>query len=90
MESLLKSAAIDNKLTGHVKLANEDANIDEKVQLMGSQTPTAPPANRSGASPRPSAAGSSTSTGKTPPPAGLSDEVIKQTESLTKKATPPK
>jgi foldase protein PrsA len=87
MESLLKSAAIDNKLTGHVKVANEDFNIDEKVQLMGNQAPTSPSTNRSAPSPRPSP---STSTEKTPPPAGLSDEVIKQTESLTKKAPTPK
>jgi foldase protein PrsA len=61
---LMDTAAIDNKLTGHVKLANEpDAAPDGDVQLMGHQQPSqAPPP-----APSPSQV-------KLPTPAGVSAE----------------
>jgi foldase protein PrsA len=93
MEDLLKKAAIDNKLTGHVKLANEDMNMDENVELMGNKPPKSPAANRPPAGAGKSGATSpapSTSTNKTPPPAALSQDVIQQTEGLTKKPNSPK
>ncbi|HMB08032.1 MAG TPA: peptidylprolyl isomerase [Isosphaeraceae bacterium] len=70
---LMRAAAIDNKLTGRVKLANEEmVEADGEVQLMGHQKPVKdkPPA--------PGPAGR----GKLPPPVAASPEVIQQAESL--------
>jgi foldase protein PrsA len=81
---MMRAAAIDNKLTGRVKLANEDilpeSQTDGEVQLM-SNPGTAPPAPTPA---RPAGAAPSRTT--TPTPAAASPEVIQQTERL---AQPP-
>ncbi len=60
--NLMHAAAIDNKLTGRIKLANEeDGQADETVQLMGHQQQNPPPA------PTPAPGRS-----KLPTPAGIS------------------
>jgi hypothetical protein len=81
---LMQAAAIDNKLTGQVKLANEEmlpeSQTDGDVQLMGGQ-PNMPNAQPQ---PQPAAAGAAAARPKLPPPAAASPEVIKQTEKLTR------
>ena len=42
MVDLMQAATIDNKLTGRVKVANEQVDYDKQVQLMGNQTPSEP------------------------------------------------
>jgi foldase protein PrsA len=75
---LMRAAAIDNKLTGHVKLANEESNpdhhVDGDVKLMSNPgaIPTQPPGM-----PAPSNGVKLTS-----PPAAASADVVKQVESL--------
>ncbi|WP_406701081.1 SurA N-terminal domain-containing protein [Singulisphaera sp. Ch08] len=74
---LMDAAAIDNKLTGHVKLANEkvaENELDTNVQLMSdpgrSQTEAGEPQAAPASSP------------KLPTPAAASADVVKQVESL--------
>lgn len=82
---LMRKAAIDNKLTGHVKLANEEMNpdhrVDGDVKLMS---------NPDGAIRRPqAAAGNAASAGaKLPTPAAAPAEVVKQVEKLQRPAAP--
>jgi hypothetical protein len=78
---LMRAAEIDNKLTGHVKLANEEmVQADGEVQLMGHQEPT------KGQPPAPGSAGKA----KLPPPVAASPEVVKQAESLQRPPAPVK
>jgi foldase protein PrsA len=78
---MMRAAAIDNKLTGRVKLANEDmlpeSQTDGDVQLMSNPgtVPAAPTAARPAGAAAPRMA--------TPPPAAASPELIQQTEKLT-------
>ncbi len=81
---LMRVASIDNKLTGQVKLANEEvlpgSQTDGDVKLMGhEQGPGVPP------SPTPST-GTNVPRGKLPPPVAVSPEVLNQAESLTRQA----
>ncbi len=75
---LMRVAEIDNKLTGRMKLKNEDmvtdAGTDSEVQLMS--TPGGPPV-------APTAAGGVAPRTNLPPPAAASPEVIKQTQKLS-------
>jgi parvulin-like peptidyl-prolyl isomerase len=77
---LMRSASIDNKLTGQVKLANEDmlpeSQTDGDVQLMGHQAGNTPPA-------RPQPAGVAPKL-NLPQPAAASPEVIQQTQNLVR------
>ena len=74
---LMRASAIDNKLTGHVKLANEethpDHKVDGEVKLMSNPGQGTPPSSASAAS---------NAKVKVPAPAALSPEVRKQAESL--------
>ena len=88
---LTKASAIDNKLTGNVKLANEeehpDHRVDGEVKLMGNQEADAPapPAPRPGSSQAPAGA----SSGRTKPaPVGLPAEVLKQKEKMDRSLKP--
>ncbi len=84
MADLLRNAAIDNKLTGRIKLANEQYDTDEQVKLMGGPRSGAQPASV-GATP-PAA---NTPKQKTPTPAALSPDVARQAEALKKAQTQP-
>jgi hypothetical protein len=76
---LMRKAEIDNKLTGRVKLKNEDllpeSETDGEVQLMSN--PGGPPS-----APRP--AGAATPRSTLPLPAAASPEVIQQTQKLAR------
>jgi len=85
MADLMQQAAIDNKLTGRVKMANEQMGVDKDVQLMGGTRPGGPaPTNevtvRGPGAPIPTSPANT----KLPTPAALSPEVVKQSESMTK------
>jgi foldase protein PrsA len=76
-EELIKQASIENRLTGAIKMSNEDLHpeyrVDGDVKLMGGKGGDGEPATRAGgAAP---AAGAST---KMPRPAALSPEAAKQ------------
>jgi parvulin-like peptidyl-prolyl isomerase len=85
-EELLKAAAIENRLTGQVKLANEekepDYRVDGNVKLMGNKgsDPSEPPT---------ASAVGSTSRAKIPPPPGLSPEAAKEFRPLKPGGNPP-
>lgn len=81
MVDLMQAASIDNKLTGKVKLANEQVDVDKEVQLMGHKAGSAPSRT---ATARPAPAGAPATRAATPPPAALSPEVAKQAEGLTR------
>jgi foldase protein PrsA len=89
MVELMQAAAIDNKLIGRVKLANETMDLDQEVKLMGGR-PNAGTNNTATARPvSPAAAAAGATPGATPKvnvptPTGVSPEVVKQAESLTK------
>ena len=74
---LMRASAIDNKLNGHIKLANEemhpDHQVDGEVKLMSNPGQGTPPA------PAPAA---SSPKAKLPAPAAVSSDVRKQVESL--------
>lgn len=80
-EELMRQAAVDNKLTGHVKFANEESHpdhqVDGKVKLMSNPDGEIESQSKSNAA----AAGSSIGA-KLPAPAAASSEVVKQVESL--------
>ena len=84
---LMRNAAIDNKLNGHVKMANEENDpahrVDREVKLMSN--PDSAPRSRSGVP----AIGSGART-KLPTPAAASPEVVKQLESIKGTSTPPR
>jgi foldase protein PrsA len=80
MVGLMEAAAIDNKLSGKVKLANEQVDADKEVQLMGGRAAAARPAAPADAAP----ADAPASKPKTPTPAALSPDVAKQAEGLTR------
>jgi foldase protein PrsA len=80
---MMRTAAIDNKLTGQVKLANEDllpeSQADGNVQLMSQQGGNTPPPR-----PQPSAAAAANAPKMSlPPPAAANSDVIQQTQKLT-------
>ena len=70
MNDLMNQAAVDNKLTGHVKFAGEAINLDADLQQAAASRPTVK-----------DAAGAAAKQ-KTPTPAGLSREALQQSESL--------
>ena len=84
-QDLIKSAALENRLTGQIKEANEEKmtgagyQLDRDVKLMGNRD------NGTGPSPRPGAAGNV----KLPPPAALSPEAAKQFRPLKPGGNPP-
>ena len=73
MIQLMQSAAIDNKLTGKVKLADEQIDRDQEVKLTGGRPSTA-------SAPRSTPAAGQQ---KMPPPSAVPPEVVKQAESFT-------
>ena len=81
MNELMEQAAVDNKLIGRVKFAGEALGLDKSVQQAGGSR-TSPPSVKD-------AAGAAARQ-KTPTPAGLSQETLKQAESLNLKLTPAK
>jgi foldase protein PrsA len=85
MVELMRAAAIDNKLTGRVKLANEDmlaeSQTDGDVQLMSNPGSAPPPPT-----PARPAAGAAQRT-NAPVPAAASPEVIQQTQQLMQPTT---
>ncbi len=81
MVDLLQTAAIENKMTGRVKLANEQYDVDEQVKLMGGGKPgTGPAASRDVSTARQAPAASDDGTAprlKVPTPAALSPDIVK-------------
>lgn len=81
--AMMQAAAIDNKLTGQVKLANEqllpESQVDGDVKLMGGQANQ--PATRQPQAPQPAAAAPRQ---KLAVPAAANPDVIKETEALTR------
>ena len=84
---MTKASAIDNKLTGTVKLANEelhpDHRVDGEVKLMGNRETDAP----APPAPRPSTAGASGGRAN-PTPVGVPDEVLKQKAKMERASKP--
>ena len=74
-QDLVKQAAIENRLTGMIKMANEEKNpdfrVDGDVKLMGNRSTT-------GTDPRATAAKGTAAPTKLPRPAALSPEVAAQ------------
>jgi parvulin-like peptidyl-prolyl isomerase len=101
MNDLLKGSAVDNRLTGRVKDANEEEHPDfigakdTKVKLMGAevQTPTSRPGRAASGN---AAAPATTSDDVAAPvrpnsaPPGVSPEVVNQAESIKKSFSQPK
>jgi foldase protein PrsA len=85
-EGLIKAAAIENQLTGTVKLANEEKNpdygTDKDVELMSGQR------GSKAADPRAQPAAASTPKMKVPPPAALSPDAAQQFEKLNRPLKP--
>jgi foldase protein PrsA len=81
MVELMEAASINNKLTGTFKEAGTIPNVDQDVKLMGGRN--TPPSNTATLQPV-QAAGGNGPQAKTPLPAGLPPEVVKQAESLSK------
>ena len=83
MIDLLQAASIENKMTGRVKVANEQYDLDEQVKLMGGNKPgTGPAVSRDSSTARPAppaSADGSTPRLKVPTPAALSSDVVKPT-----------
>ena len=78
MQELIKAAAIENQLTGTVKLANEEKDpaygVDDDVKLMSN-----PPATKG--APKPGTVSGAMPRGKTrAPPVGLSPEAVREFE----------
>jgi foldase protein PrsA len=90
--TLMKSAAIDNKLTGQIKMANEDmdpaSQVDGNVPLMSNPgaAPARGNANATATAGRPQG-GANASRTAVPPPAAATPEVIQQTQKLTQPPT---
>ncbi len=88
---MTKASAIDNKLTGNVKLANEEEDpahrVDGEVKLMGNQEADAPapPAPRPGSSQ--GTAGATSGRARTAP-VGVPAEVLKQKEKMDRSSKP--
>jgi foldase protein PrsA len=82
-QELLKAAEVENKLTGSVKLANEersaDYRVDGNVNLMSN-----PPATKQSASAAGTQPGAAAGTGRTklPPPAALSPDAAQQFDAI--------
>jgi len=87
MVDLMKAAAIDNKLTGHTKLAHEDeqhdALGDDEVKLMSNPAGALPDSTQK---PNGAAAGAA-ALPRLPAPAAASPDVVKQAESLKRGST---
>ena len=81
---LMRNAAIDNQLSGHVKLANEENDpahrVDREVKLMSNPD--------SIARPKAPAPGVGAGRSKLPTPAAASPEVVKQLESMRGTSAP--
>ena len=76
MIDLMQVASIDNKLTGKIKLANEQPDVDQEIKLMGGKPG---PSNTNTSTARPGAGGATRQ--KTPTPVGLPPEVVNQGQS---------
>jgi hypothetical protein len=85
-EELIKGAAIENQLTGTVKLANEEKSpeyaTDQNLQRMSGEGAA------KGADPRSKSAAPAVQRMKMPPPAALSPEAAKQFDSLNRPLKP--
>ncbi len=88
-QEILKAAAIENKLTGSIKLANEerhpDYRVDGNVNLMSNQPDPKQAGSASNAQAAPAA--DSMSRPKLPPPAALSPEAAQQFEALQQRGS---
>jgi PPIC-type PPIASE domain len=84
-EELVRGAAIENRLTGTVKLDNEEKNPDyakdQQVQLMSGQS-------TKGTDPRSQTAATPGARMKMPPPAALSPDAAKQFEKINRPLKP--
>ena len=82
MQELIKAAAIENQLTGTVKLANEEKDpsygVDGDVNLMSN------PAAGKAAAPKPASVSNSIKRGKVAPPAGLSRDAVREFEKINR------
>jgi hypothetical protein len=88
-QELFRSAAIENRLTGGMKLANEEQRpehqVDGNVSLMSNPGAAAPASNAPAAD---AAASSAKPKGTTQPPAGLSTDTAKRAKSFTRPLKP--
>jgi foldase protein PrsA len=87
MNKLLEAATVENKLTGHTKPANQSLDVDAKVELTGSNGASAAASQSSKPAGAPAGATSTSPNVKVPTPAGLSSDVVKQTEAMTQPST---
>lgn len=93
---LMKAAEVDNRLTGAVKLANEqdhpDHQTDREVKLMGAEGQNTLPSATSPRSTSPNApAGTPAASGRTStPPTGVSPDVANTAEGLRKTLAKPR
>jgi foldase protein PrsA len=85
-EELIKSSAIENKLVGTIKMANEekeaDFRVDKEVKLMGNDEADAPAS--SGKAQAAAAAGAAAPRAKLPTPVAASAEAVAEFEQLRK------
>jgi len=90
-QDLMRVAAIENKLTGSVKLANEEHNpdyrVDGNVKLMSNPQSGKPANPGAGAQATPPV--DAVGRPKLPPPAALSPEAAQQFESLQRRGSNP-
>jgi len=88
-QELMRAAAIENKLTGSIKLANEERNpdyrVDGNVKLMS--TPQSGKPGAPGAGAQAAQAADAASRPKLPPPAALSPEAAQQFDSLQRRGS---
>ncbi len=82
MQELIRAAAIENQLTGTVKLANEERDpaygVDGDVNLMSN------PAAGKPAAPKPASVGNSMKRGNVAPPVGLSADAVREFEKINR------
>lgn len=83
MVELMRRAAIENKLTGQLKLANEAVDVDQEVKLMGGR-PNEETRATTTVRPSPSDPAPAPPKLNVPTPAALSPDVVKQSEQATK------
>lgn len=91
---LMRSATVENKLTGSIKTANQDlprAPVDGQIKRMGQVAREQPGAGDSAKTPDPSTAAQATEAAPKSklPPAGVAPEDLQVREALSKDATAP-
>jgi parvulin-like peptidyl-prolyl isomerase len=88
-QEFLNAAAIENKLTGSIKLAHEQRNPDYRVDGSVNLMSNPPAAKQSGSAPNSEAAPAADATArpKLPPPVALSPEAAKQFDAIQQRGS---